>query len=284
MMYLVLAILTSTAIIVTFRYFSQFKISTLQAITVNYLTAASFGYLSAGENVNFTKIPSESWFFISLAVGVTLIVAFNLYALSARHAGMAVTAITGRMSVVIPVLFGLLLFGDSTGWLRITGIVVALVALFLTSKKKQADRINARYFYLPLFLFLAFGANDTLLKVAEHFYITDDFTIFLATAFLAALVLGILLLAIKWKPGEEKFHIKNIVAGIILGLFNWYSTLYFLKGINIFEVSVFIPAFNIGVVVLASISGFWLFKEKLSGTNYFGIFLAIIAILFLASG
>lgn len=284
MIYLVLAILTSTAIIVTFRFFEQFKISTLQAITVNYLTAASFGYLSAGDHVNFTIIPSESWFLISLAVGVTLIVAFNLYALSARHAGLAVTAITGRMSVVIPVLFGLLLFGDSTGWLRITGIVVALVALFLTSKKKQTDRINARYFYLPLFLFLAFGANDTLLKVAEHFFISDDFTTFLATAFLAALVLGFLVLAVKWRSGAEKFHIKNVAAGIVLGLFNWYSTLYFLEGINIFEVSVFIPAFNIGVVVLASLFGFWFFKEKLSATNYMGIFMAIIAIIFLATG
>lgn len=284
MIYLVLAILTSTAIIVTFRFFEQFKISTLQAITVNYLTAASFGYLSAGDHVNFTIIPSESWFLISLAVGVTLIVAFNLYALSARHAGLAVTAITGRMSVVIPVLFGLLLFGDSTGWLRITGIVVALVALFLTSKKKQTDRINARYFYLPLFLFLAFGTNDTLLKVAEHFFISDDFTTFLATAFLAALVLGFLVLAVKWQSGAEKFHIKNVAAGIVLGLFNWYSTLYFLEGINIFEVSVFIPAFNIGVVVLASLFGFWFFKEKLSATNYMGIFMAIIAIIFLAKG
>jgi len=284
MIYLLLAILTSTSIVVTFKLFKSFNISVLQAITINYLTASGFGFLTNENTFQFAQLPNQPWFGSALIVGITLIVAFNLYALSAQHAGIAITAISSRMSVVIPVVFGFLLFGDTTGWLRFTGILVALVAFYFTSKKGGIERLDARYVYLPVFLFLAFGANDTMLKVAEHFFITDDFTLFLATAFLAALVPGALILIFKWQSGNEKFHFKNVIAGIILGILNWYSTLYFLKGIDIYEVSVFVPAFNIGIVVLASLTGYLFFKEKLSSHNIAGIFLAILAIILLSFG
>lgn len=284
MIYLTLAILTSTSIVIVFKLFERFNISILQAITVNYLTASGFGYLSSETSFRVTEIPEHPWFASALIVGFTLIVAFNLYALSAQHAGIAVTAISSRMSVVVPVLFGFLLFGDSTGWPKLAGILLALVAFYFTSKKETSGQMNTRYFYLPVFLFLAFGANDTMLKMAEHYFINDDFTPFLATAFAAALVLGTLVLVFKWRSGHEKFQYKNVVAGIILGLLNWYSTLYFLKGIDVSEVSVFIPAFNTGVVVLASLVGITLFGEKLSKKNRIGIFLAILAIFFLSLG
>jgi len=95
-------------------------------------------------------------------------------------------------------------------------------------------------------------------------------------------LIGIFVLLFKWRSGNEKLHYKNIIAGIFLGLLNWYSTYYFIKGIDIFEVTVFIPAFNTGVVTLASLIGFWFFKEKLSFYNKLGVFLAIVAIVFLA--
>jgi drug/metabolite transporter (DMT)-like permease len=284
MIYLLLAILTSTSIVVTFKVFKSFNISVLQAITINYVTASGFGFLTNENTFQFAQLAHQPWFGSALIVGITLIVAFNLYALSAQHAGIAITAISSRMSVVIPVSFGFLLFGDTAGWLKVTGIVIAIVALYFTSKKERTDHVITRYFYLPLLLFLAFGANDTLLKVAEHFFITDDFTLFLATAFLAALVPGVVILIFKWQSGNEKFQFKNVIAGVILGILNWYSTLYFLKGIDVYEVSVFVPAFNIGVVVLAGLTGYLFFKEKLSSHNIAGIFLAILAIVLLSFG
>jgi len=93
-----------------------------------------------------------------------------------------------------------------------------------------------------------------------------------------------LVLVLKWRSGIEKFNCKNVVAGIVLCIFNWYSTLYLLKRTDVFEITVFIPAYNIGVVVLASMIGFWFFIEKLSRSNSVGIFLAIVATIFLALG
>lgn len=169
MIYLILAILTSTFIIITFRLFERFRISILQAITVNYLVASLFGYLSERGDFRFVEIPDQPWFGSALIIGVTLIVGFNLFARSARYAGVAVTAISSRMSVIIPVSLGFLVFGDTAGWTKLSGIILALVAFYFTSKRNKTVKVNTKYVYLPMLLFLAVGINDSMLKVAEHF-------------------------------------------------------------------------------------------------------------------
>lgn len=282
MIYLLLAILTSTLIIITFRLFERFKISILQAITVNYFVAAAFGYLSQAGNFNFVAISTQDWFVSAIVIGVTLIVSFNLFALSARHTGVSVTAISSRMSVIIPVILGFLIFNDTAGWAKITGIGVAMIAFYFTSKKGKTLLVNTKHAFLPVMLFFAVGINDSMMKVAEHFFINGDFVVFLATSFAVALILGSVVLFAARK--KEKFALRNILAGIILGLLNWFSTLYFLKGLDLFQVSFFVPVYNVGVVALASLAGFLFFHEKPTTHKLIGIGLAIVAIVLIANG
>jgi len=159
---------------------------------------------------------------------------------------------------------------------------MALIAFYLTIKKDKTITINPKFAWLPILLFIAVGTNDSMFKIAEHFYIGGDFVVFLATAFGVALLLGLIVLLAKRIESKEKFAFKNIVAGVILGLLNWFSTLYFLKGLDIFDVSVFVPLYNIGVVALSAIIGFLVFNEKLTRLNWIGILLALIAIFLIA--
>jgi len=280
--YLILSIVLSAAVIITFRLFTNYKISIIQAITVNYLVASVFGFLSEAGSFNISTLPKQPWFYFAIIMGLSLIVAFNLFALSAQKAGVAVTAISSRMSVVIPVILGFLIFGDSAGFIKITGIIIGLVAFYLTSKKEKNIKINKNYLFLPLLLFLVVGTNDSLMKTAEHFYITTDFVPFLATSFGFALIFGLIIFVFKTVNHKNAIEIKNVIAGIILGLLNWYSTLFVLKGLDSFQVSVFIPVYNVGVVALATLTGFLIFKEKLSKTNIAGVVLAIVSILLIA--
>ncbi len=284
MFYLIIATLTSVAIIVIFRVFEKFKINIAQAITINYLVASGFGFFNEAGNFRFSQIPDQPWFYTALIVGITLIVAFHLFALSAQYAGVAITAISSRMSVIIPVALGFLIFGDTATLTKILGIFVGLAAFYFTFKKDKPIIKNTGYALLPIFLLLAVGANDSMMKVAQHYFIDDDFVIFLATAFGFALIIGIVVMLIRWKRTIRTFAMKNLIAGLILGLLNWYSTLFFLKGLAIYQVSFFVPVFNVGVVALSALTGYFIFKEKLSRLNWLGIALAIVAILLIAGG
>ena len=99
---------------------------------------------------------------------------------------------------------------------------------------------------------------------------------------MVAFVIGLVISAFRVFNGAKIFHIKNLIAGLILGIINWFSIYYLLKGFESMQVSVFIPILNISVVGLSAIIGFIIFKERLRLINWIGIFVALIAILMIA--
>jgi drug/metabolite transporter (DMT)-like permease len=81
---------------------------------------------------------------------------------------------------------------------------------------------------------------------------------------------------------KAKMQWKHIAAGFFLGLINFGSTYYMLKAISVFESSVVFPVTNAAVVGLSGLTGYIVFKEKLSRMNWAGIGLALLAILIIA--
>jgi drug/metabolite transporter (DMT)-like permease len=279
MFYLISAIILSTAIVVLFKLFERFKINITQAIVTNYLVASGLGFLLS-ENFIFQEIPGKEWFIYAIITGVTLILAFNVFAVSAQKAGVAVTSVSGKMSVIIPITIGILLYKEPVSLVKISGIVAALIAFYLTFQKgKNKNKADNKYYFLPVLLFLGNGLNDSMLKHSERNFIHGDTLVFLSTAFLFSFIIGMIILAVSVIAKKKKILFKNIFAGIILGLLNWGSTLYFIKGLGIFESTFFFPVFNVSIVAFSAIIGYFIFKEKLSPVNWAGIILAAVSII-----
>lgn len=281
MIYIVLAIITSTLIIIAFKVSDNFKVDIRQAIVINYLVAFIAGLIMVMPGNELFSVYEKPWYGISWLIGLSLIVAFVLFGLTTSKTGVSITAISSRMSVIIPVTLGFVAFHDTLNSLKILGIAVALVAFFLTFYSTETKKKSVLSF-LPLMLFFAVGINDSLIKVAEYHYVGDDFELFLSLAFFHAFLIGIIFIGRQIVKTGFSILPKNIFAGLILGLLNWFSTLFFLKGLSEFEVSFFVPVYNVGVVVLAAISGFLLFREKISLRKAIGIGLAVVAILLLS--
>ena len=282
MIYLILAILSSSIIFILFKFFDRYKISNIQAITVNYLVAVLSGYFSTQENISFQTVIDKPWFNISVISGMMLMLTFLIYAFSVQKAGIAITSVLGKMSVIIPVLLGFLMFREKITWIRISGIIMALIAFYLTLQRSSQQKTRIKYLILPILLFFGNGLNDCFFKIAQELYIRNDYTTFLITAFFISLVIGFLILMALVLRKKEKLQFKNIIAGIILGIFNWFATYLFLVGLSYFDVSVFVPVFSASIVSIAALTGYFFFREKLSKTNIIGIVLAIIAIILIA--
>lgn len=282
MIYLLFAVTASTLILICFRFFEKWGIDSYSAITVNYIIGAIFGFSSINGNIDPADILTSNWFPMSALTGLILISGFVLFALSAQKAGIAVTAISSRMAVIISVLLGIIVFGDKTGSLKIIGIVMALLAFYLTLKKGKTDKSGISIVVLPLAVFLFMGLNDVVLKVTQYFIIGTEHEAeqikYAATSFLFGFMIGIPVLVYRAFTGKPTIDFKSIFAGILLGLLNWFSTYYLLKGLAVTEVSIFIPMLNISVVTISSVIGFFVFREKLSKVNWLGIGIALLAI------
>lgn len=286
MLFLIATTLFSTGIFILFKLFKLYNINNLQAIVGNYMIASFVGFYSYESKFSATEIFQASWFPLSILIGGAFIGVFFLFALSNQKVGVAITAVSSKMSVVIPTAAGFLLFSDPLSPQKIIGIVLALVALYLALYKKSdgVSRFNLKLILLPLFLFIGTGANDLLMKIADHYFVTDDVLLLTSIIFSIALIIGVIILVYSILKYKTSLKLKNFIAGGLLGLVNFGSTYYLFRSMEIYDNSLLFPIRNTGVVSLSAFAALVFFGEKLERTNLIGIFLALIAIIMISTG
>ncbi|MBV1922615.1 MAG: DMT family transporter [Flavobacteriaceae bacterium] len=283
MFYLLFSVLAATMIFVVFKLFERFKIDILQAITANYITAFITGIIAYGEVASISQMISYDWFYYSILLGILFIVVFVLMAITTQKGGLSVVSIATKMSMVIPILFGLFYYKEDASALKIIGILLALIAVYFSSLKSKSNiSIDKKYIIYPILVFIGSGIVDTSIKFLEDSFVAkNDVPIFSATIFFAAAIVGALIIIYKAIKGTVKIELKNWVAGIFLGIPNYFSVYFLVKALRSegLESSEVFTLNNVAVVMLSTILGILLFKEKLIPKNWFGIFLAITSIL-----
>jgi drug/metabolite transporter (DMT)-like permease len=283
MINIILAVFFSSCIILTFRLFTNFRIDNLQAITTNYLAAALLSFLFYQKPVLGADLIVAPWFTWAMINGILFILVFYVFAHSAQKAGVAVTAVASKMSVIIPVSIGIFIYGENLVWLKVMGILLAFPAFYLVFSGRSHHKANTRYLLLPLILFIGTGSNDSVMKHAQQYYYGSENLLFLGTVFAMSFLIGLLFLLQKVTFTHHNLSIRSLSSGLILGLFNFLSTLFFLRSLTLFENSVFFPVFNVSVVSMGALIGLMLFKEKLLLRNWIGIILSICTITLIAS-
>lgn len=284
-MYLVLSIFASTIILILFRLFRSFSIDNKQAIVFNYLAACLCGVTVYSKPINYNAILDSDWFLGALILGFLFIFIFNIMALTAQKNGLSVASVASKMSVVIPILAGILLYNERLSFIKLIGIVLALMALILASVKRE-DRVNlAQSLYLPVILFFGSGVIDASLKYLETTYVqNDDIPIFSSTIFFFAGFIGLIWMIINKQITRKSIQLKSILAGFTLGIVNYFSVFFLLKALqhNNLESSTIFTINNVAIVTVTSLVGFLFFKESVSKVNLLGICIAIAAIILMS--
>lgn len=290
MIYLIGAFIASTFIVICFKLFPKFKIDVLAALTVNYFVAAALGMILSKGMLAPKILFAEAWFPYSLLIGFFFIAVFFLFGISTQKIGMAITSVFSKMSVVIPVTVGFIIFKEEKSFLKYLGIALAIASFYFVLKKENTgkkEKLDIKYIFLPIILFLGTGINDSLLKITQTNFISSDieYLYLLNVIFAIAFIVGIAALGYRViKTKKNPISLKVVLAGICLGVVNWLSTFSILKAINLMDASVFFPIFNVGIVSITALIGFFVFKEKLRLVNWIGIFIAIASILLIAFG
>jgi len=285
MFYLALSILFSSLIFVIFKLYSVYGVNTLYAIVVNYVVAFAVGLLFYQGDVTLREVPQKSWFWGTLALGALFIVVFNLMAATAQRLGVSVASVATKMSLVVPVIFGVLLYREQLSLLQVLGIVLALAAVYFASVKGKSPVLGRAALWLPVAVFLGSGIIDTSLKYVQETQIgADEFPLFSAIVFGAAAAVGIALLIVKSLKAPLNFGARNILGGIALGIPNYFSIYYLLHALrhpSLNSAAVF-TINNVAIVMCSTLLGIILFKEHISSKNWGGIALAVVSIVLVA--
>ena len=290
MFYLLISICISSFLFVIFKLFDVLKINTFQAIVVNYFVAAVLGFYLSNNSVSFQEIPSQPWFIGAFLLGIMFILVFNVMAQTSQKNGLSVASVSSKMSVVIAIIFGVWYYEESLGFVKLFGILLALIAVYLTSVKEKKEKKETTEkqvsLLFPILLFIGSGAIDTSLKFVETTFVQQGgVPLFSATIFGCAFILGMSILLYQMVKGTFRFEFKNILGGILLGVPNYFSIVYLLKALSTdgMESSTAFTLNNVGIVILSTLFGLFIFKEKLIWKNWLGIVIAIVSILLVMS-
>ena len=282
MIFLLISICCSVTVAILLKLARRYKINIIQAVTWNYLFAIGLSLIFYKPRLSDLVSAPANWVYVAL--GVLLPLVFWFLAGAVRNIGIVRTDIAQRLSLFLPLLAAYFLFKENFNTIRLCGLALGFVAIFFTLYKKTVRKKEGLNWLYPVLVFVGFGVIDILFKkVAQIRSIpyTSSLIVIFILAFLLSLAVILYLSAIK----KQKLELINFICGCILGFFNFFNILFYLKAHRAMadNPSIVFAAMNIGVIVLGSLVGIFIFKEKLNKLNYWGLFLSLVAILLITN-
>lgn len=289
MLFLIGSIVLTSYLTLSFKVTQRLRINTFQAIVFNYLFCVITGSLFNGHFPVTAAALQQPWFPWAVAMGIIFICTFNVIAFTTQQLGVSVASVANKLSLAIPFIFSVFLYNEPIGAVKLLGIVLALLAVYLTVKPGIASsrKRNSWLLLLPPLLFAASGLLDTLIKYTEQRFLDGtNNNDFLITAFASAAGLGLLALGILVLTGRQQLEYKAVLAGAAIGIPNYFSIWFLVAVLRQYagNSSAIIPVNNMSIVLFSALAAWLLFKERLSLTNWLGILLSVCAIALLAFG
>lgn len=291
MLYIVLAILCSVAIGVVFKFFDKYNINHFQAIVFNYLVCVITGCIELGAVPFEASMLQADWLPIMLVLGLLFVSGFTVISRTVQYFGIAIASVAQRMSLGLSVPFSIWFYNDPYTSLTIVGIIMALASVVLINvpaKSRElatnpamgtAEVADAAQQERPkgafLFPIIAFLVSVFIEIILQYLHVVHEMKPAVESIVLFALagsfgVVGIIIM-------RQQLAWRNLIAGILLGIPNYFSIYFLLRALENWSGSVVYSVNNITVVALSAILGYFFFKEKLSALNALGIGLALIA-------
>lgn len=305
MAYLAAAIIFASLFSVIFKISQNKGIDTRQVIFFNYSTAVLVSCvgmaarLFSGEAIQSDYSLHSSSCAYAVVEGILFALGFILMDRSVWRSGVALTTVSARASLILPVIFSWAFLAQSApAWLPVGIVLVSLLLIILPAESQEhpgakltgkTEAQRRRRVLLVLFLvFVCLGTSDFMMKVAQQSVSThlaenasaethiDSLTalIFVAAS-LAALVYCLTSKSFKKHPVRW----KSLLMGVLLGVVNLIGTSCSLRALAVLSTGLYYPIYNIGIVLVSTLVGVLLFKERIKWIQFVGMAMAVAAIL-----
>jgi drug/metabolite transporter (DMT)-like permease len=283
-MELIFAVVFSSFIFVLFKLFPKFNIDTFQAIVVNYFVAFSCGFIFFPFKWNDLISVSGTWFGFTLSAAILFIGLFLIMGLSAQKNGLSSTSVAVKMSMALSVLGMMLFYSEAIQFTKIAGILLAIIGVIGMTIQTDVKTNTVPSTWMLLVLFVGSGILDFLLNYIQHAVLqTNQTAFFTAFAFGLAGIIGVLIAIVLLIQGKLSLSLRNVLAGVLLGIPNYFSIYFLMKAYHVFtwSNSSILAVINVSIVMIASIIGSLFFKEKWNKIKIIGFISSLISILFI---
>jgi drug/metabolite transporter (DMT)-like permease len=282
MIFVLLAATCSVLVSVLLKLARRYEIDVPQAITWNYFAASILCWFLLNPQLASLTQPGAPWA-VLLGLAVALPTLFLVLATSVKRAGIVLTDIAQRMSLLLSLMAAFLFFGESAGTQKIIGLILGLVAVagILIRPGRSLGDADPRAWPMLLTVWVGLALIDVMLK---YIAAGTPFALSLQLSFSLAFVGMLLWQCLRVFRRQTRLSLHNCGAGVLLGILNFANILFYVKAHKALSTqpAVVFATMNIGVVVLGTLVGVLIFRERLARLNYLAIGLAVGAIVLLS--
>lgn len=272
MIYLLLAILSSTAVAVLMRLSGRFSKNGMTMLASNYLMCAVAASLLAG----WPMIPAGGGLVFTAAAGafsgVLYLLGFVLLRWNMERSGVVLPATFQKLGVMLPTIAAITVFHETPRWTQLVGITIATAAILVMQEpREKAERRNL----LGLVsLMIVCGGCDLMAKVFEYWGNPLHSDHYLLYTFGTAFLLCVVLCAVK----KQGITLGDVLCGLAIGVPNYLAARFLLLSLTTLDGVVVYPTFSVGVIIAVTLTGLLAFREKLHSRKLAALGLVVAAL------
>ena len=259
MLYLILAIASSTLVSLAMRISEKHIKNQISMLAVNYVACMLLAGLYTGFQ-NLFAVDKGMAVAVGLGVigGFLYLGSFMLLQWNISKNGVVLPTTFMKLGVLVPAVLSITFFGEIPKLTQLCGLAAAIAAILLIHFEK--GRTKAEHKGGLIALLLVGGGTDAMSKIYEQFgerSYEDQFLLFI---FIVALLLCTGLALYK----KQRLGRAEVLFGLLIGIPNYYSARFLLLALSDIPAVVAYPTYSVGTIVVIILAGFLLFHEKLS--------------------
>lgn len=275
MFFLILAILSSAGVAIVMR-FAQPRVNNPTGLLAgNYIVCAliALGLSMPAFGSNLQGVSFSAG--LGVINGAIYLGGFALMQWSTRHNGVVLSSIFMKLGILVSMLISVLWFRELPTALQTFGFVLAVAAIVIINFSKGTSL--SRSSWVLLLMLCMSGMGDVMSKVYEVYGNAAIQNLFLLFTFVSALVLCLGLMVYK----KERLGGRELVYGGLLGIPNFFSSLFLLKALGSVPGVIAFPTYSVATILVVALAGLLFFRERLAKKQIIGAVLICIALVLL---
>ena len=265
MIYLVIAIISSSLVSLVMRVSKKYLDGNLGITLTNYVICTMMAAVYSGINNLFPKIAGSGFTLqLGAVTGVLYLTGLLITQVNIQKNGVVLSTIFQKLGLVIQILISVVIFKERPEIIQVLGIILCLAAVILINFEREQTIIH---FKLGLMLtLLVSGFCEGMSKIHEELGNAVLSEHFLFYTFGTAMILCFGLIVIR----RVKIGYRDLIFGVLLGIPNFFSAKFLLKSLESVPAVIAFPTFSVGAIVIITLVGVLVFKEKLSRKQVIG--------------
>lgn len=222
------------------------------------------------------ELPEGSIIYLPIMI-ITYIGALLFAYMAVKTGPLSLTSITSSFGLLIPILYGILVYNESPSAPFIIGLLLLSICIVFVSgeKKNEYQRVNLKWAIFNTLSIIFGGSFSTVQNVVGRAFIGKSnsgiMTVTLLCSSLVFLAISLIF--------ERKEIIKRLKSGVLYmagaGICNGSSNLFVMLVVPLMSASVLYPVMSVTSLVASVLISAFAFKERLSKRQWVGVVIGV---------